>query len=257
MTNNAQRRFDLQNKTAIVTGASKGIGKAIAVALAEHGANVVVSSRKQAAVDEVAEEINQSGHTAHAVECHVGDPEQLQGLVSATVSKFGGIDVLVNNAAINPVFGPLEESEEAAFDKIMQVNLKAPFLLSKYCFPVMKENGGSIINISSVEGVRPAFGLGLYGASKAALITLTQNMAKEWGRYKIRANVVCPGLVKTKLSQALWQDEKLLKGFNSRLPLGREADPEEMTGLAVFLASEASSYATGGVYALDGGYLIA
>ena len=251
------QRFSLHGKTAIVTGASKGIGRAIAIALAEHGANVVVSSRKKEAVDEVAAEIILSGLEAKAIACHVAHPDQLKSLLDDTIATYGGVDILVNNAAINPVYGPLEDSNETAFDKIMEVNVKAPFLLSKLVFPVMKERGGgSIINISSVEGIRPAFGLGLYSASKAALTMLTQNMGKEWGKYKIRANVICPGLVKTKFSAALWEDEALMSEFNNNLPLGRAAEPEEMTGLAVFLASDAASYATAGVYSLDGGYLV-
>jgi len=253
----ANKRFSLLNKTAIVTGASKGIGKSIAMALAAHGAKVVVSSRKQEAVEEVAAEIIQAGHEATAIACHVADPKQLKALTGKTLDVYGGIDILVNNAAINPVYGPLEECDEGAFEKIMEVNVKAPFLLSKLVFPVMKKRrGGSIINISSVEGIRPAFGLGLYSASKAALTMLTQNMGKEWGRYNIRANVICPGLVKTKFSAALWKDEKLMTSFNNNLPLGRAADPEEMTGLAVFLASDAASYVTSSVYSIDGGYLV-
>ena len=255
--NYEKERFSLLNKTAIVTGASKGIGKSIAMALAAHGANVVVSSRKQEAVEEVATEILQAGHEAKAIACHVADPKQLKELTEKTLDAYGGIDILVNNAAINPVYGPLEECDESAFEKIMEVNVKAPFLLSKLVFPLMKKRrSGSIINISSVEGIRPAFGLGLYSASKAALTMLTQNMGKEWGRYNIRANVICPGLVKTKFSAALWKDEKLMTAFNNNLPLGRAADPEEMTGLAVFLASDASSYVTASVFSIDGGYLV-
>ena len=162
----------------------------------------------------------------------------------------------MNNAAINPYYGPLEGSDEAVFDKIMGVNVKAPWLLSNLVLPHMKEKGGSIINISSVEGLRPGFGLGLYSATKSALIMLTKNQAKEWGRYGVRANVLCPGLIKTKFSQGLWADEKLVSGFTKALPLNRIADPDEMAGMVMLLASDAGSYMTGGVYVADGGYMI-
>jgi NAD(P)-dependent dehydrogenase (short-subunit alcohol dehydrogenase family) len=163
----------------------------------------------------------------------------------------------VNNAAINPYYGPLEGSDEAVFDKIMDINVKAPWLLSNLVLPSMKENGaGSIINISSVEGLRPGFGLGLYSATKSALIMLTKNQAKEWGRYGVRANVVCPGLIKTKFSEGLWNDEKLVDRFTKSLPINRIASPDEMAGLVMLLASDAGSYMTGGVYVADGGYMV-
>lgn len=249
--------FDLSQKVAIVTGASKGIGASIAWALAEMGATVVVSSRKQEAVDAVAGEIQQAGHQASAKACHVGDLEQIKALVEYTHSTHGGVDILVNNAATNPVFGPLEECGGDAFDTIMQVNVKGPLELCKLALPIMEERGGgSIINISSVEGLKPTFGLGLYSTSKAALIMLTQNMAKEWGNRGVRANLVCPGLVKTKFSAALWQNESILKNYEKDLPLGRMAQPDEMAGLVAFLASPASSYLTGAVITADGGYMI-
>ena len=250
-------KFDLGGKVAIVTGASKGIGKAIARGLAENGARVVVSSRKQTAVDEVAEAFREAGLEGTGIECHVGDAGQRNHLIEATLSAYGRIDILVNNAAINPYYGPLEGSDEDVFDKIMDVNVKAPWLLSNLVLPHMKEQGsGSIINISSVEGIRPGFGLGLYSATKSALITLTKNQAKEWGRYGVRANVVCPGLIKTKFSEGLWSNEKLVEGFTKMLPLRRIADPHEMAGVIMLLASDAGSYITGSVYAADGGYLV-
>lgn len=242
---------------AIVTGSSKGIGKSIARGLAENGAHVVVSSRKQEAVDAVAAEFREAGLKATAISCHVGDGAQRQALVEKTMAACGRIDILVNNAAINPYYGPLEGSEEGVFDKIMEVNVKAPWLLSNGVLPHMKaQGGGSIINISSVEGIRPGFGLGLYSTTKAALIMLTKNQAKEWGRHGVRANVVCPGLVKTKFSQGLWADEKLVAHFKKALPLGRIAGPDEMVGVVLLLASDAGSYITGGVYTADGGYLV-
>ncbi|MEP3211278.1 MAG: glucose 1-dehydrogenase [Maribacter sp.] len=254
---NIKQKFDLTGKVAIVTGSSKGIGLSIAKGLAENGAKVVVSSRKQEAVDAVAVEFNKAGLEAVGIACHIGHSEQRQALVAKTMEKYGRIDILVNNAAINPFYGPLETSNEEVFDKIMNVNVKAPWLLSNLVHPHMKEQGGgSIINIASVEGVHPGFRLGLYSVTKSALIMLTKNQAKEWGRSGIRSNVVCPGLIKTKFSEALWSNEKLIAGYEQMVPLSRMADPDEMAGVVMLLASDAGSYMTGGVYAADGGYLI-
>ncbi|MCL4156565.1 UNVERIFIED_CONTAM: hypothetical protein GTU68_002226 [Idotea baltica] len=251
-------QFDLTAKVAIVTGASKGIGESIAHSLAKAGAKVVVSSRKQNAVDEVAERYRKEGLEATGIACHVGDEEQLKALVSQTVEHFGGVDILVNNAATNPVFGPITMSDSAIFDKIMNVNVKSCMLLSNLCYPIMKERkGGSIINIASVEGLKPSFGLGVYSVSKAALIMLTQNQAKEWGSVNIRVNALCPGLVQTKFSSAIWKNESILEQVKTHLPLARMAQPSEMSGLALFLASNASSYCTGGTYTADGGHLLA
>lgn len=251
------QQFDLSGKVAIITGSSKGIGKAMAQALAQAGAKVIISSRKEEAVAEVAEQFKTAGLEATGIACHVGKAEQLENLVTQTIATYGRLDILVNNAAINPIFGPIEEATTDVFDKIMNVNVKAPWLLSNLCLPHLQQQGGSIINISSVEGVQPGFGLGLYSVSKSALIMLTKNQAKEWGKHQIRSNAICPGLVKTKLSAALWQNEQLLTQLENHLPLSRMAMPEEMTGLALLLASDAGSYMTGGVYTADGGYLIA
>jgi NAD(P)-dependent dehydrogenase (short-subunit alcohol dehydrogenase family) len=251
------QQFDLTDKVAIITGSSKGIGEAMAITLAQAGASVVISSRKQEAVDKVAQELTDQGYKAVGIACHVGDAEQRAHLVAKTVEKYGRIDILINNAAINPIFGPVEDASGDIFDKIMDVNVKAPWDLANQCLPYLKENGGCVINISSVEGMHPGFGLGLYSVSKAALIMLTKNQAKEWGKDGIRSNVICPGLVKTKFSAALWQNEKILHQVEKNIPAGRMATPEEMTGLALLLASPAGSYMTGGVYTADGGYLIA
>ncbi|MEM1338226.1 MAG: glucose 1-dehydrogenase [Bacteroidota bacterium] len=254
--NGITSKFDLSEKVAIVTGSSKGIGRSIAQGLAENGAKVVVSSRKQEAVDAVASAFTKQGMEATGIACHIGDAEQRQNLVDETLKSYGRIDVLVNNAAINPFYGPLEGAGEEVFDKIMGVNVKAPWLLSNLVQPHMKDGGGSIINIASVEGVHPGFRLGLYSMTKAALIMLTKNQAKEWGKYGIRSNVICPGLIKTKFSQALWSDEKTLGMYTNTIPLQRMAEPDEMAGLVMLLASDAGSYMTGGVYTADGGYLI-
>jgi len=252
-----KKLFDLEGKVAIVTGSSKGIGKAIAEALAEYGAQVVVSSRSQEAVDAVVDEFKAKGLEAIGIACHVGDEEQRKALISKTVDRYGGVDILINNAATNPVYAPLEGVDDPVFDKIMDVNVKACFSFAKLCFPYMKEKKkGSIINIASVEGLKPNMGLGLYGVSKAALIMLTKSQASEWGKYGIRTNAICPGLIKTKFSQALWSNEQLMKQVENHLPLRRAADPIEMAGLAVYLASDASSFTTGAILNSDGGHML-
>jgi NAD(P)-dependent dehydrogenase (short-subunit alcohol dehydrogenase family) len=250
--------FNLKEKVAIITGSSKGIGKAIAKGLAEKGAHVVVSSRNQEACDEVVNEFTKEGLKAIGIACHIGKEEQRKNLVTKTIEAFGRIDILVNNAAINPVFGPIEDVDSAIFDKIMDVNVKAPWALSNLVLPHMQANkNGSVINIASVEALTPGAGLGLYSTSKAALLMLTKNQAKEWGKYGIRANAICPGLIQTKFSAALWTNEKLLNKIEKNIPSGRMGQPEEMTGLACLLASDAGAYMTGGVYTADGGYMIA
>ncbi len=255
--NRIKQKFDLSGKVAVVTGASKGIGESIARGLAEFGAKVVLSSRNQEAVDDVAKSFQKDGLEATGIACHVGKSDQIINLIDKTVQVYKGIDILVNNAAINPVFGPLLDNSAEVFDKIMSVNVKACLLLSNLCHPIMKKRGrGSIINIASVEGLKPSSGLGMYSISKSALIMLTKTQAKEWGADNIRSNAICPGLIKTKLSAGIWQNEKLLNHFESQLPSGRIADPDEMAGLAVFLASEAGSYTTGSIIKADGGYMI-
>lgn len=253
-----KNQFNLEGKVAIVTGASKGIGESIARGFAEFGAKVVVSSRKQEAVDAVAESFKADGLEATGIACHVGSEEQLQNLVDKTIEVYGGVDIIVNNAATNPVYGPIVNSTSELFDKIMNVNVKACMLLANMCHASMKSRGGgSVINIASVEGMKPSFGLGMYSISKAAVIMLTQNQAKEWGKDGIRSNALCPGLIQTKFSSALWQNDHILKQVEKHLPSGRMAQPDEMAGLALFLASDASSYCTGGVYTADGGHMIA
>jgi dehydrogenase/reductase SDR family protein 4 len=255
---NVKQQFNLENKVAIITGSSKGIGKAIAKGLAQNGAQVVISSRSQEACDEVAKEFMDEGLKAVGIACHIGKEEQRKNLVSKTIEAFGRIDILVNNAAINPVYSPIEEVDPAIFDKIMDVNVKAPWSLSNLVLPHLKANkNGSIINIASVEALTPGFGLGIYSTSKAAILMLTKNQAKEWGHYGVKANVICPGLIKTKFSAALWQNEKMLNKLEKSIPSGRMGMPEEIVGLACLLASDAGNYMTGGVYTADGGYMIA
>ena len=249
--------FDLTGKVALVTGASKGIGESIAHYLAQHGAQVVVNSRKQEAVDAVANAIITEGGQAIGIAGQVGNADDCKNLFDFTMETYGRVDILINNAATNPVFGPVENTDDKAFNKIMDVNVKAPFDLAKLCLPIMQKNGGgSIINISSIGGVSPETMLGIYSVSKAALISLTKVMATEWGKYNIRANVICPGLIQTKFSQALWTNEAIMNHMMAQLPLNRIGQPEEIASLALYLASDASSYCTGGVFMADGGYLV-
>lgn len=249
--------FDLSGKVAVVTGASKGIGEAIAKIYGAAGATVVVSSRKKEAVEVVANAIVKNGGKAMAVACHMGNMQDIDHLVKETLSVFGNVDIVVNNAATNPVFGPVVDTDETAFDKIMNVNVKGPFELSKKFYAVMKEKkSGSIINISSIGGLRPEPGLGIYSMSKAALISLTKVMAKEWGGDNIRANVICPGLIKTKFSEALWNDDKIMHTMMKMLPIKRVGTPEEIAALALYLAADESAYCTGSVFTADGGFTI-
>jgi dehydrogenase/reductase SDR family member 4 len=249
--------MQLNNKIALITGASKGIGKAIAYAMGKAGATVIISSRNQATLDEVVAEFTAEGITAFAIAANAGKEEDLKQLVAQSIEKCARIDILVNNAASNPVFGPIEMTDEKAFDKIMDVNVKGPFMLSKLVFPYMQaQNNGSIINISSVEGHRPSQGLGIYSVSKTALIQLTKSMALEWGKYNIRVNALCPSLIQTKFSEALWANEKILKHALNGIPLGRMGQPEEMAGLVLLFASEQGSYITGSIVNADGGYLV-
>ncbi|MEQ8534351.1 MAG: glucose 1-dehydrogenase, partial [Imperialibacter sp.] len=228
-----------------------------ALALGQAGAKVVVSSRKQDAVNEVAEKLKAEGNEAIGVAANADEKADLENLLKATEKAFGGVDIIINNAATNPVFGPVVQTDEAAFDKIMQVNVKGPFMLSKLAFPIMKQRGGgSIINISSIEGLSPEPFMGMYAVSKAALISLTKVFAREWGAAGIRANVICPGLIQTKFSQGLWANEAILNKIVKELPIARIGQTDEMAGLALYLASEASSYTTGGVFVADGGYTI-
>jgi dehydrogenase/reductase SDR family protein 4 len=249
--------FDLSGKVAIVTGASKGIGEAIARKLAEQGARVVVSSRKQHAVDEVAKAFLADGLEATAIACNVGKQPELEHLVSQTVERYGGVDILINNAAANPVFGPLLNTEPWAFDKIMDVNVKGPYLLGNLLQPIMRERGGgTVVNISSIGGLSPEPGLGIYSVSKASLISLTKVQAKEWGQVGIRVNAICPGLIKTKFSQALWSNEGILKSVLKQQALPKLGEPQDIATLALFLASEASAFCTGMVFTADGGMTI-
>ncbi len=253
---NTLERFRLDGRTAIVTGASRGIGKAIAHALADAGANVVVSSRKKEAIEAAAHDIVSAGGKAHAVVAHAGADDDQARLVDEAVAVYGGVDVVVANAATNPTFGPVLDADAGVFDKIMQVNVRGPLMLAKAAHPHLAKSGrGSLIFISSVGGISPEPFLGLYSVSKAAVLSLSTVLAKEWGP-DVRSNVICPGIVKTKFAEAIWSNEAIVDATIKTQPIPRVAEPDEIAGMALFLASDASSYCTGGTYVVDGGHLI-
>ena len=244
-------------KVALITGATRGIGLAIASGLAREGARLIVSSRKADAVQAVEKGIRDAGGDVIGVPAHVGRADDVEMLAQRALAAYGAVDILVNNAATNPVFGPVEDTNADVFDKIMAVNVKGPFELAKRLRPSMKERGGgAIVNISSVGGVSPEDHLGIYSVSKAALISLTRVMAKEWGKDGIRANAICPGLIQTHFSSALWQNEALTQRWIDSSPVARMGQPDDVAAMALFLSSNESSFCTGGVYMVDGGYTI-
>jgi len=246
---------DLQGRVAIVTGASRGIGSAIADELAARGATVVLSSRKQADLDEVAARINASRpDSAIAIAAHGGRPAELEHLVDLTLDRLGKIDILVNNSATNPYFGFTLDADLAAWDKTFEVNLRGIFALTQLVVNRdMKKHGGAIVNIASVGGQRVAFGLGIYNVTKAAVIHLTKQLALELGSSGIRVNAVAPGLIKTRFAEALWGNEEILGRVLESTALGRIGDPPEIARVVAFLASDAASYMTGEVVTVDGG----
>lgn len=250
--------FDLTGRVAIVTGGSRGIGEAIAMALAEHGAKVVLSSRKIEGLNEVKGKIEAAGGEAICIPAHMGKTESLQAVVDGTLEAYGTLDILVNNAATNPIFGPImETADERAFDQIMNVNVKGVFFLTMAAAKVMLEKGkGSIINVSSEAGVKPTPFLGVYSISKAALDMVTKSFALELGGQGIRVNGIAPGLVKTNFSKALWSNEMIKDVAESKIPRGSMGMPEEIGDLAVFLASDASSFVNGQTIIADGGALL-
>jgi NAD(P)-dependent dehydrogenase (short-subunit alcohol dehydrogenase family) len=250
--------FSLVGKVALITGASRGIGRAIALRFAEAGARVVVSSRKLEAVQVVADEIQAAGGKALAVQAHVGRPEEVGALVSRAIETYGRLDVAVNNAATNPHFGPLLTADEGQWDKILDTNAKGVFRVCQAVVPHMEaQGGGKIINMASVAGLRPSLGMGVYGISKAAIIMLTQVLAMELGQANIQVNAIAPGIIKTRFSQVLWQTPSIADPVLARLPLSRFGEPEDVAGLALYLASPASDYVTGGVFLVDGGMNVA
>jgi NAD(P)-dependent dehydrogenase (short-subunit alcohol dehydrogenase family) len=251
--------FDLSGKVALVTGSTKGIGEAIVHRLAEHGAKVVVSSRKADACDKVAADINkaQGKDVAVPIPCNINYKEQLQQLVAGTRQKWGKIDILICNAALNPYFGPQMEIPDEAFDKIMGANVRSNHWLCQLVLPEMVERkDGSIIIVSSIGGLRGSPVLGAYCISKAADFQLARNIAVEYGPENIRANCIAPGLIKTDFAKALWDNPDILKRSTSGAPLRRIGDPDEIAGAAVFLASKAGAFMTGQAIVIDGGATI-
>ena len=244
--------FTLTDRVVVVTGASRGIGAAIAQAAAAAGANVVLAARKQDGLDEVAASIRTAGGAALAVAAHTGKPADVEALFDTAVAEFGRVDGLVNNAATNVYFGPMLGIEEAAWDKIFEVNVKGYFNCVR-AFATHNRGGGSVVNIASVVGMRAAPLQGVYGMSKAAVISMTKSLAMELGPGKIRVNAIAPGLVETRFAQALVDDEAIRSHFVARTFLGRHAQPDEIAGAAVYLLSEASSYVTGQTIVVDGG----
>ncbi len=246
--------FDLTGKVAIVTGASRGIGQSIAEYYARSGAKVVLASRKQESLEAVAADIQSQGGTALAIAAHTGEKATLAALVDQTIQAFGRIDILVNNAATNPHFGPLLEAEDGMWQKTIEVNLMGNVWLCQKVVPHMRQQGGgSIINIASVNGIRPGTMQGVYSLTKAAVISLTQTLAMELGPDKIRVNAIAPGLIQTKFARVLWENERLLNQVTERTPIRRIGQPEDIASLALWLASDASGFATGETFVVDGG----
>ncbi len=254
--------FDLTGKVALITGSSKGIGKAIAEEMARHGAQVVISSRKGDVCQEVADAINAeldgAPGGAVAIPAHVGRKEELERLVAETREQLGPIDVLVCNAAVNPFYGPMADLPDDAFDKILDVNIKSNHWLAQLVLPEMVERkSGSVIIVSSVGGLRGSEVLGAYCISKAADVQLVRNLAVEYGPHNITVNAISPGLVRTDFARALWENPDILKERTSGDPLRRIGEPEEIAGSAVYLASKAGAFTTGQNIVVDGGSTIA
>jgi len=249
-------KFRLDGKVAIVTGGSRGIGKAIALGLAEQGARVALASRKQEALDAVAEEIRQKGGESLAMACHMGKPDQIKNLFDKVVETYDGVDILVNNAATNPYFGLFLDATEEAWDKTLEVNLKGPFLMTQAAARIMmQKGGGSIINVSSVGAFKANPMQGIYGVTKAGMVNMTKTFAQELALAKVRVNAICPGLTETKFSEVLIQTKEIYDIALERIPMKRHAQPSEIVGAALYLASDASSYVTGTCITVDGGML--
>lgn len=250
--------FSLKDKVALITGSTRGIGKSIAEQLANAGAKVVISSRKADACEAVLKEFQARNQEAIAIPCNVGQKEQLQNLVDRTLEKWGRLDIVVCNAASNPVFGPLLNVPDEAFDKIMLTNVKSVFWLANMAIPQMAERGGGVvIIISSIGALRGSNVNGLYGTSKAAEAGLCRALAVEWGPKNVRVNTIAPGLIKTDFARALWEDEERRKKREATTPLRRLGEPKDIGGIAVFLASEAGAFITGQMIIADGGVTIA
>lgn len=250
--------FDLTGKVALVTGSSKGIGRAIAERMAEHGASVVISSRKKDVCDEVATGINDRGGKAVAIACNISHKEELERLVRDTEATLGPIDVLVCNAAVNPHYGPSQEIPDSAFEKVMDVNIRSNHWLCQMVIPKMAERkDGAVVIVSSIGGLKGSTHLGAYAISKAADMQMARNLAVEWGPSNVRVNCVAPGLVRTDFARALWENPETYKRAVSTYPLRRIGEPDEIAGSVIYLASRAGSFTTGQTIVVDGGVTIA
>ena len=248
------RLFDITGKVALVTGASRGIGEAIAKLLAEQGAHVIVSSRKIDGCQIVADAINQAGGSAEAFACHVGSMEDISATFSHIRERHGKLDILVNNAATNPYFGDILDTDLAAYTKTVDVNIRGYFFMSVEGGRLMRENGGgAIVNTASVNALQPGPLQGIYSITKAAVVNMTKSFAKECAPLGIRVNALLPGLTKTKFAGALFADEEIYKQAMATIPMGRHAEPKEMAGTVLYLVSDASSYTTGECIVVDGG----
>jgi NAD(P)-dependent dehydrogenase (short-subunit alcohol dehydrogenase family) len=256
MSTNADTLFDLSNKVALVSGGSRGIGRSICKLLAAQGAHVIVASRKAADCEKVAEEIRQEGGSAEAMACHIGELDQIESVFKSIESKHGRLDILVNNAATNPYFGHITDTDLAAFNKTVDVNIRGYFFMSSIGIKLMAKNGGgNVINVASINGVKPGALQGIYSISKAAVISMTQAFAKECASMGVRVNALLPGLTDTKFASALVSNEAIKTSVLKDVPLNRVAQPDEMAGAVLYLASAASSYTTGSCITVDGGYL--
>ncbi|MBW1782144.1 MAG: SDR family oxidoreductase [Deltaproteobacteria bacterium] len=247
--------FELTDKIALITGASRGIGEAIAMNFAAHGAECILVSRKIEGLEAVKQKILDAGGKAEAMACHLGDLSQIQALSRHVSDTYGRLNILVNNAAANPYLGLMTGATPAAFDKTVEVNLKGPFFLIQQTVHLMEKDGGSIINVGSIGGISPGMFQGIYSITKAGVIAMTKAYAKELAPKKIRVNALLPGLTETRFSAALIESEEIYKNALQRIPMKRHAQPEEMAGAALYLASEAASYTTGTTIICDGGTL--
>ena len=246
---------DLTGKTALVTGASRGIGAATAQLLARRGAHVIISSRRQDACDAVAAGIRAAGGVASAFAAHIGEQASIEQLFRRIGEHGFAVDILVNNAATNPYFGPMLDMDLAAFDKTVEVNIRGYFYTTLLAARGMRDRGGAIVNVASVNGRRAAPGQGAYSMTKAAILSMTEGFAKELAAHGIRVNAVLPGITQTKFATALTQNPEILEPLLRMVPLGRVAQPEEIAPMIAFLCSPAASYITGASFAVDGGYL--
>lgn len=249
--------FSLENKVALITGASRGIGEAIAVTLADYGAACILVSRKIDALQEVQKKIEQRGGIAASMSCNMGYYDQIESLFAQVREKYGKLDILVNNAATNPYFGEMLNAPESAFNKTVEVNLKGPFFMIQNAARLMAENhsGGAIVNVSSINGVSPAPMQGIYSMTKAGMISMTKGYAKELAPKNIRVNALLPGFTQTRFSSALMENKEIYDSVIEQIPMRRHATPEEMAGAVLYLVSDAASFTTGETIACDGGAL--